>query len=67
MSTEPEPRAIGLVVVAPSSGRGGPSPTDTEDDEALLRLTVWLAEVSAEATLRRPAWEAKPPAAEPTS
>ena len=39
----------------PASSRPGADPADLTDEDALLRLARWLAEVSAEAALAEPA------------
>ena len=51
---------------APESGPLGDLRQASTEPEVLDLLAVWLAEVSAEAVVRRPASEAEPPMAEPT-
>ena len=48
------------VVTDSASSRPGDGPTDVADEPTLLRLALWLAEVSAEATLAATAPDAIP-------
>ena len=60
----PVPPPISLIS---ASSRLRADPTVTSDDETVMdRLSSWLAEVSAEATLRSHPSNATPPGPEPT-
>lgn len=63
--TDPAAVPPQLTVVS-SSARLGDRLTATVDEGVLLRLAIWLAEVSAEASLRTPAGEAESHTAEPS-
>jgi hypothetical protein len=62
--TDPAAVPPQLIVVS-SSARLGDRLTATKDEGLLPRLAIWLAEVSAEASLRTPAGEADSHTAEP--
>lgn len=58
---------LARVVADSASGRPGNGPTEVTDEHALLRLALWLADVSAEAALAAtvPAASSTPGAAAP--
>ena len=49
--SDPASLPLTTVVTDSTSGRPGDRPTDVADEPMLLRLALWLAEVSAEAAL----------------
>jgi hypothetical protein len=56
------------LTLIPTSSPVGVRPTATTDDDlAMARLAIWLAEVSAEATMRPAARDVEPPRAETAS
>lgn len=65
MNPLPKPRVLGRVD-ATVAARLGDLRADSQDTEMLDLLAVWLAEVSAEATVQGSAGEAASTAPEPT-
>ena len=51
--SEPATFPLATVALDPASGRPEDGPADVADEQALLRLALWLADVATEASSRR--------------
>lgn len=51
--SEPATFPLATVALDPAWGRPGDGPADVADEQALLRLALWLADVATEASSRR--------------
>jgi hypothetical protein len=64
--TDPIATAPSMTLISAESRLGADLTAAINDDPVLDRLATWLAEVSADATMLRPAGEAASTAREPT-